>query len=289
MKRCLACEAVFAAEGWTCPSCGRQPERRFGHIVFAPALLDGGGQDAEYTEDAILEAEARHFWFEARSRLIEWALDRHFRGASSLLEVGCGTGFVLGRLRAAFPSLRCAATDARIETLAHAAAHLPGVPLYQMDARRIPFREEFDAVTAFDVIEHIDEDAATLAEMHAALRPGGGVILTVPQHPWLWSTVDDWSHHRRRYTRKELVTKLQGAGLRLQYATSFTSLLLPLLALARLRRRPLADFDPLAELRIGSVPNAVLRMVSTVERACVRAGLRFPAGGSLLAVARRAA
>jgi len=289
MKRCLRCEATFVAEGWACPSCGYEPEQRHGHLVFAPGLLDGGRSDAEYTDDAILEAESRHFWFEGRSRLVEWALQRHLPEARSLLEMGCGTGFVLMGLRAAFPHLRLCATDSRVETLAHATRRLPGVPLYQMDARHVPFRAEFDAVAAFDVIEHIDEDEAALREMTAALRPGGGLLVTVPQHPWLWSTVDEWSCHRRRYTRGELLARLSAAGLQVSFVTSFTSLLLPLLALARLRRPPLQEFDPGAELRIGSFGNAVLRRISAIERVMIRAGATFSAGGSLLAVGRKPA
>jgi SAM-dependent methyltransferase len=215
------------------------------------------------------------------------ALRRHCPHARSLLEVGAGTGFVLEGVRAEFSGLAVTGTDALVASLSRAARRLQGAALCQMDARRIPFRDEFDALLALDVIEHIDEDETALREMRSALRPGGALVLTVPQHPWLWSTVDEWSGHRRRYTRRDLLGRLSAAGLRVAYVTSFTSLLLPLLALARFRRPKLQEFDPLAEVSIAPGTNAVLRFVSAVERALIRAGMTFPAGGSLLVVAHK--
>ena len=80
-----------------------------------------------------------------------------------------------------------------------------------MDARRIPYEAEFDVIGAFDVIEHIYEDAAVLQQMHRAVRPGGGIIVTVPQHRFLWSKQDEFSCHFRRYTRGELMSKVSCA------------------------------------------------------------------------------
>jgi SAM-dependent methyltransferase len=289
MKRCLSCEAIFGGEDWTCPACGRRPPGREGLLLFAPELAEGGFGDADYAHEAIAAAEARHFWFDTRRRLVIGAVRRHCPQARSLLEVGTGTGFVLEGVRAAFPGLAVSGADALLASLARAARRLEGAALFQMDARRIPFRDEFDALLALDVIEHVEEDEAALREMLCALRPGGALVLTVPQHPWLWSTVDAWSGHRRRYTRRLLLGRLGAAGFRVASLTSFTSLLLPLLALARLRRPKLQEFDPLAELRIAPATNAVLRLVSAMERTLIRAGVPLPAGGSLLVVARRPA
>jgi SAM-dependent methyltransferase len=256
--------------------------------VFAPELDGPEAGDADYRYDDLAAAEERHFWFRARRRLILRAVRRHFPRAERLLDIGCGTGYVLAGLGAAFPGLSLAGSDARTSGLAHAAARVPGAALFQMDARRIPFREEFDVIGAFDVLEHIEEDEAVLAEMARALRPNGGVVLTVPQHAWLWSAVDDFSHHKRRYARGDLLAKLRRAGFEPLLATSFTSLLLPVLLASR-RRGPkqVADLDPTAELRIGTVANAGCGAVCRLEAALIAAGVRFPWGGSLLVVASR--
>jgi SAM-dependent methyltransferase len=168
--------------------------------------------------------------------------------------------------------------------LDYAHRRLPNVALVQMDARAIPFDAEFDIIGAFDVLEHVDDDAAVLRQMYAAVVAGGGVVITVPQHPSLWSAVDDFSHHRRRYTRSELTAKLEAVGFRIVRVTSFVSVLLPLLLVSRRSRQPL---DPERELRVANPINRVLSALLTCERFVISAGVSLPAGGSLLAVAMR--
>ena len=74
----------------------------------------------------------------------------------------------------------------------------------QLNALDLPFRKEFDVIGAFDVIEHIDDDVAALKEIHKALKPGGGILMTVPRHMFLWSAVDTTAHHKCRYSGAEL-------------------------------------------------------------------------------------
>jgi SAM-dependent methyltransferase len=261
---------------------------RAGVPVFAPELAEGKGSDADYTWDALVAAEERHFWFRSRLRLILWALRRYFPHARNVLDLGCGTGHALEAMSRLLPGVTTSGSDARLEGLAHAGRRLPRTQLLQMDAGHIPFRDEFDVIGAFDVIEHLDEDEAALAEMFRAVRPGGGILLTVPQHRFLWSAADDYSCHRRRYSRSELFAKVRSAGFEVLRSTSFTAVLLPLLVAARRgRRRPLSEFDPTAELRVGRATNLVLDAALRLEGAFIRGGVSFPAGGSLLLAAKR--
>jgi SAM-dependent methyltransferase len=78
-----------------------------------------------------------------------------------------------------------------------AAERVPGVELFQMDARRFPFLEEFDLIGAFDMLEHVKEDEEVLSQMYQATRKGGGILLTVPHHPFLWSASDYLARHER--------------------------------------------------------------------------------------------
>jgi SAM-dependent methyltransferase len=137
-----------------------------------------------------------------------------------------------------------------------------------------------------DVIEHIDDDAGAVASIHEVVRPGGGLIVTVPQHDWLWSEVDVFSCHRRRYVRSRLVRIVRAAGFRVERLTSIFALTLPLLLLSRLRQR--RTFDPAREFHIPRPLNAALSFITDMEWAGLSAGIDFPAGGSLLLVARRA-
>lgn len=276
------------AMGWRCPRCGFEPQVMAGFPAFAPELAraEAGFDPANFSELAGLES--RNFWFRARNRLIIWALGRFFPGARSFLEVGCGTGFVLSGLAAAFRGLETTGSEVAAEGLAFAARRTPGARLMQMDARQLPFREEFDVAGAFDVIEHIEDDRAVLRALHGAIVPGGGLLVTVPQHPLLWSEYDVRARHVRRYRAADLRAKVVEAGFEIVKMTSFVTLLLPLMFASRLAQRtPDQNYDPLSELRIAPWLNWTLEQALDLERWLIRAGINLPVGGSLLVVARR--
>ena len=257
-------------------------------MAFAPELAEKGeGFDADYF-GRLADLEAGSFWFRSRNRLLCWALEHYFPDARSFFEVGCGTGFVLAGIRKELPRLILAAGEVFSAGLSLAADRLPGVDLFQMDARQIPFESEFDVIGAFDVLEHIGDDELVLSQMYQAVRKGGGILLTVPQHSFLWSEVDEFSRHVRRYSMSALKAKVERAGFKTLRATSFVSLLLPLMLIARLKRRPAnREFDPTAEFRLGAPASYLLERVMDLERTMIRLGVSFPAGGSLLLIAKR--
>lgn len=288
MKRCPECSTAHDTADWHCPGCGYVPGRQEGVPVLAPELARGGAgyQPEAYAELAVLEAG--NFWFRARNRLIVWVLRRHFPQLRRYLEIGCGTGFVLAGVADAFPQARLTGSEVFSAGLPYAAGRVEKAELLQMDARRIPYVDEFDVIGAFDVLEHIDEDEAVLGEMSRALRPGGGIIITVPQHPWLWSRQDEYACHVRRYRSGELREKVQRAGFRVEMQTSFVSLLLPAMLASRFAQRSApADSGAMAELRLPRPLNLAFSAVMSLERWLIRAGVRFPAGGSLLLVAAK--
>jgi SAM-dependent methyltransferase len=288
LKICFQCQARFDAQRAACPSCGAQPAQSDGFALHAPAMAHSGtGFKPEYF-DELSQLEARNFWFRARNALIVDAIRRHWPDARNFLEVGCGTGYVLSGLAAAFPDMRLQGSELFVEGLPHAARRVPRAQLMQMDARDIPYEGEFDLVGAFDVIEHIEDHEAVARSIHRALAPGGGVVMTVPQHPSLWSSTDDYACHVRRYRRGELEAVLQAAGFRILSTTSFVTLLLPALALSRLMPgKQDADADPTAEFRIPGFVNASLYGVMQLERWLIRAGVRFPIGGTRLVCAEK--
>lgn len=249
-------------------------------------MTGGDGFRPEFFAE-LARQERGHFWFQGRNRLILHVLKRSFPQLSSFLEVGCGTGFVLSGVAASFPAAALSGCEYFGEGLSFAAGRVPQASLYRLDARQLPFVAEFDVIGAFDVLEHIEEDEVVLQQFHRALRPGGGIVVTVPQHRWLWSAVDDDACHVRRYTRSELAAKVAAAGFRVDYATSFVSLLLPVMALSRLRRGGEGRPDPLAELRLPPLLNRLFGAVMALEGWLIRCGVRFPCGGSLLLVGRK--
>lgn len=290
MKRCLQCNASFGSEHNRCPACGQGPSEVDGFVAYAPALARGGGgfKAHYYTELARMEGE--NFWFRARNALILWAIQKYCVPFQSFLEVGCGTAYVLSGVAAAYPKARLSGSEIFVAGLGFAAERLPAADFVQMDAREIPYRDEFDVIGAFDVIEHIEEDERVLSQMHAALKPGGHILLTVPQHSWLWSDADEYACHVRRYNAAELHRKVEAAGFKLLRSTSFVSALLPAMMASRLahRKSPGQAFDPTAEFNIPPWINATLEAILGLERRLIRAGVRLPIGGSRLVVARKA-
>jgi len=279
----MACGQRHQQADWLCPACGWTPPRRLGFFSFAPNITaEAAGFKAEFFNQ-LAATEKDHFWFRSRNRLLAWALQTFFPHAQSLLEIGCGTGFVLLSLRAAFPSLKLTGGEIFCEGLA-IAKRVSEVTLFQMDARRIPFENEFDVIGAFDVLEHVEEDEPVLRQMRQATKLGGGILVTVPQHRWLWSTWDTLSGHRRRYVRKELEKKIERAGFRVVRSTSFVSFLLPLMKLVRLLEKKKVD-DMTMGLKISNLLNACLEQVLRLEHLLIRMGVSLPAGGSLLVIA----
>ena len=287
MKRCPVCSSRHNARDWTCPNCGAFPESVDGVLTF------GVGQgtatlvhDAEYLRERLVDAEQWHFWFQARRRLVLWAIERFFAGSSSLLDIGCGTGFILEGIRARHPGMALAGCDVSRDALMLTRERMPDAFVFQALAARLPFEREFDVVTALDVLEHIDDDREALTAVLRAVRPGGGVVLTVPQHRWLWSAVDDFSCHRRRYTRADLVEKIRTSGFEVCRATSCFATTLPLVIGSRFRSA-LGTFDPARELQIPRTLNSLLNGLVECEWMAIRLGVSLPVGGSLLIVARR--
>ena len=234
----------------------------------------------------LAETETKHWWFRARNQAILWLMQSRMRGIHDFLEVGCGTGFVISGIARAFPELRLEASEYFEEGLVFARQRVPQCRFRQLDATAMEEENAYDCIGSFDVIEHIVADECVLSNFHRALCTGGGLLLTVPQHPWLWSEADDYAHHVRRYTEKELRHKVLKAGFRIDYCTSFVSLLLPLMTLQRLLSSN-HNYNPDDEFKISPLLNAALYQVMQLELALLGLGIRFPAGGSLLLMASK--
>jgi len=248
-------------------------------VPFDPALFEG-----------LAQLEPGHFWFEPRNHLILQLLNHYFPMARSMLEVGCGTGFVLQAIHQAHPTWQLVGSDFYEEALTYCRQRLSDVELVRADARQIPFEDQFDVVGAFDMLEYVDDDESALRQFHRALHPGGGILLTVPQHPFLWSPTDEQACHQRRYTRKGMRALLESCDFRVECMTSFAWLPFPLMLLSRFLgrlRKTRTNEDPLNGLRVSKTVNHCLRWMLEREVALSKLGLRMPFGGSLVALATR--
>lgn len=288
MKVCTACGARFSNLEWDCPSCHHHPPAIEGYLSFAPELAENNQGFEPIFFSQLASLEAKNFWFRSRNRLIIWAIRQYFPNAESLLEIGCGTGFVLSGIERAFPKIKLYGSEIFSAGLGVAAQRLSRAQLFQMDGRNIPFENEFDVIGAFDVLEHVEEDDAVLSQIHRALHPNGGLILTVPQHPFLWSYADEYACHVRRYQAQKLRDQLKKAGFIVIKTTSFVSLLLPLMLISRWQQqKPEPNYDGLSELKLSRWLNFTLEGFLKLELLLIRLGCSLPAGGSLLMIASR--
>lgn len=165
----------------------------------------------------------------------------------------------------------------------------PGVVLVQADLGRLPFRESFDMVLLLDVLEHFEDDRALLCSVTPVLRQGGLLVITVPAMPSLWSGYDERCGHCRRYAAGALRDLLGRTGFAPVLMTHFAFFLAPLLFLhRRIAARSVAASAPDAgELEPGPLISWISGLCFAFESMLIRAGVRFPWGTSILAVARR--
>ncbi len=235
----------------------------------------------------LLEVEEKSFWFVSRNWLIIYCIKKYVKDINEYLEVGCGTGYVLNAISANFPNIKIIGTEYFDEGLEIAKFRCSGaVSFLRIDARKIPFSHKFDLIGAFDVIEHINEDHVVLREINKALKLNGRLIITVPQHMWLWSQTDVNSHHIRRYSHKEIQQKIAAAGFSVCYTSSFLSLLLPIMYISRLLKRH-NNRNEIGELNLNPLLNRLLLTVQWVEFQFLKIGFKFTVGGSRIVVARK--
>jgi len=290
MKICLKCHADIHGDDWACEKCNWMPESTDDTVLFAPGIIGIGESydPAWYEELATLEND--NFWFVSRNRLIQWLTQRFCDKKGKYLEIGCGTGFVLQMLEKTFPEWEIYATEAELEGIHFAKQRVTSrTKLFQMDACAIPFKNEFDVVGAFDVIEHIRDDRKAINEIYRALKPGGYFVLSVPQHMFLWSKFDEVGCHFRRYAVNELEDIIKSCGFSVQLSTSFNSLLLPLMMMSRWFKRTdnNKEIDVLDELRLSKSINKILTLILYVEYLLVKLGIRLPIGGSRMIVVKK--
>lgn len=233
--------------------------------------------------------EHSHWWFSGRREILEAVVRARLAAGSSILDIGCGSGYFLEAIRHGFD-----AWGIDPSPLAVNACRRRGNPnalegsafdLSRLNGRR------FDAACFFDVLEHLEDDAGALRSARDALAVGGLVFITVPAFMFLWSSRDVSHQHFRRYTRRGLRALVERAGFDLVRLTFFNFYLFPLAAAARLAGRVLRR-DTSSDLKLppGPVNRAFRRIFAAEARTIAPAnGQSFPVGLSLLAVGRRRA
>ena len=226
--------------------------------------------------------EQDHWWFVARRAIIDNLVRTNITlpADARILEAGCGTGGNLALL-AQYGALDAMEYDADARALAAARGLCRMEPGALPDA--IGFDDtRYDLIVLLDVLEHIEEDEASLSALGARLTPNGRLLLTVPAAPWLWSEHDVLHHHKRRYTHDGLLKVVGAAGLKVEASGHFNSLLFPLAVAQRFAHQLLRRDTPL-DARPSPLVNAALQRIFAAERHFL-GRFSLPMGLSLYAV-----
>ena len=131
-----------------------------------------------------------------------------------VLEVGCGQGGFGARLaqRYSYVGVEPDGTSYSVAQQRLAEAGVPG-EVRHGDLSVVAAEETFDLVCAFEVIEHIEDDAEAMRSWAGQLRPGGSVLLSTPAWQRRFGAADEMVGHFRRYDPPVLRSLLTGAGL----------------------------------------------------------------------------
>lgn len=233
------------------------------------------------------------FWVSSRNRLFKSIVQRHLMptGRTKFLEIGCATGDFIQQI-AQNKNLEITGSEIYLKGLVYAKNNLPSVDFVQFDVTQGKIGEQFHIITAFDVIEHIENDNAALSNISQMLNKDGVLIISVPQHMFLWSKLDEIVKHKRRYSRRELVAKLKANDFDIDYATSFLFILFPLMLISRLFDRG-GDQSPSDEqglekrVKFSGVLNVIFDFFMRIDEGLIRLGASLPFGGTLIVIARK--
>ena len=233
--------------------------------------------------DAIEKVERRHWWFRGRRELVATVLRGRLAAGSRVLDVGCGTGFVLERLAQHFDAWGLEPEES-VRTRALPEIR-PRILAGSTDDLTAVDKHSFDAVTLLDVLEHIDDDAAALRNVLTVLRPGGFVLVTVPAFPSLWSSHDELNRHRRRYSKAAFRLLLDRAGLEPSTVSYVNARLFPLAMVHRALARVVGASASPSELAVP--PNRLNELFARLFAGEARSvGRGYPFGLSLLGLAQ---
>lgn len=243
----------------------------------------------QHTYAIMNRVEDSHWWYVGRRAILESFMERIVRklrienGKAKILDVGCGTGGNLEMLEKFGAAEGVDVSDDALEF-----CQSKGLTVHKGLAEAMPFEDEtFDVVTALDVVEHLDDDVAGLKEMHRVLKKDGKTLIFVPAFMWLWGVQDDVSNHRIRYTKKQIVERLEKAGFEIERATyANITFFAPILGGRFIMK--VTGIKPESENNVNvSALNGVFGKIFSSEKLWLK-NFNFPFGVSIVVVARKA-
>jgi SAM-dependent methyltransferase len=237
--------------------------------------------------DELYRVEQTHWWFQARRHIV-WSLVRRYvdaptTGRLRICELGCGTG---GNLAPVADQHDVIGVECSPQAIEYAQSRLGNRVIRGSLPDDVPLpSNSFDVVLLTDVLEHIEDDAASVRTALQLLRPGGIVVATVPAYQWLYSPRDAHHHHFRRYGKQQFRSLWRGDA-HIALLSHYNTLLFPPAAAVRLASKFVSQYAA-GDLNVPSRPlNGLLAKIMQCEANLV-GRVPMPLGLSLLAVVRK--
>lgn len=232
------------------------------------------------------DVETDHWWFKSRRKYITELLKNAPKN-SKILDIGCSSGLVLKELeQSGFDINNLYGID--ISSNAIANCHKNDIKhAFVMDAQNITLTEKFDIIIASDNLEHLEKETQAIVNWKDLLKTGGKMYVFVPAFMSLWSYHDEVNMHYRRYTKKELATKLTAQNLKIHKSGYWNfSLFIPVYLFRRLTSK-LKNKSAESDITIGSpLINKILLGLVNFENILLRT-FSFPFGVSTFCIAEK--
>ncbi len=172
-----------------------------------------------------------------------------------VLDLGCGDGTLLEIMR--LKGLEAVGVEPNIRMVKLAKKRYPMVKVKQGDIDKA--KGKYDTITLTGVLEHIKYDESVLKKAYTKLNTGGQIIITVPAHPNLYGKKDRGGGHYRRYSKKQLISKLEKAGFKVLHLRYWNLIgLIPYFIFEKLLMR-----DPTKASNVVRSNRFVMRMVNS--------------------------
>jgi len=232
------------------------------------------------------EIQKKHWWFTSKKEIILDTIARYtnLKQESAILDIGCGSGLMLNALEEIGNT---SGMDMSDDAIQFSQEICKGPIKKGFLPNNVPYPEnQFDLITALDVIEHIDDDVQSLRTIRSLLTQNGTAIITVPAYMFLWSHFDELNEHKRRYTLPELKDKLKLADLRIEKISYYNTLLFPIAYMVR-KLNNLLGRDGASDIDMpGKTVNTILTKIFSSEKSLLRF-CNLPFGVSILAVVKK--
>jgi 2-polyprenyl-3-methyl-5-hydroxy-6-metoxy-1,4-benzoquinol methylase len=233
------------------------------------------------------EIQKKHWWFVAKKEIVLDVIRKYAPKKKELkiLDVGCGSGLMLNSLEKIG---KVFGMDMHDDALAFSREIFSGQIEKGFLPANIPYpKDTFDLVMLLDVIEHVEEDVDSLKSIREHMSVGGKAVITVPATMLLWSDHDVVNEHKRRYSYRELKSKLLSVGFHIEKISYYNTLLFPIVLAIRMvhyvtRRKGKSDMD-----LPNPVLNFLLKNIFAFEKYILRIFNMPPWGVSLIAVVRK--